>query len=115
MSIKIVSRGYQSLPDKASPFSFKCCVLGTLGNDLIHSLEGSSFCFVTSTFSTLVAARFDKREVAPGRLSVERGAPTCFTEVAGIGGDPLLGGTGGLDDELRLWCDLVEKAAAIDP
>lgn len=77
-------------------------MLGTLGKDLTHSFAGSSFCFAVSTFSTFVVARFDKREVAPGRLSVDRGAPTCFTDAAGIGGDPLFGGIGGFDDELRL-------------
>lgn len=77
-------------------------MLGTLGSDLTHSFDGSSFCFVTSTFSTFAVARLDKRDVAPGLLSVDRGAPTCLTEAAGIGGDPLFGGIGGLDDELRL-------------
>lgn len=82
------------------PFGFRCWVLGTLGNDLAHSLEISSFCFPVSVFSAFATFRFDKRD-SVGRLSVDRGAPTCFTEAAGIGGDPLFGGIGGFEDEFR--------------
>lgn len=75
-------------------------MLGTLGKDNVHSFPlGSCCCFDTSVFSPFAAFRLDKRDSAPGRLSVDLGAPTCFTEVAGIAGEPLLGGTGGLEDE----------------
>lgn len=73
-------------------------MLGTLGSVLVHSLKTSSCCLVASVFSLFVTFRFDKRDSAPGRLS-DRGAPTCFTEAVGIGGEPLLGGIGGFDEE----------------
>ena len=94
-------------------------MLGTEGKLLVHSFEymsTSSFfpVLLTSTFSPFADLLFASRDSAPGLLSVlDLGAPTCFTEAAGIGGCPLLGGIGGFEDEFRRWCECVVKVAVI--
>lgn len=79
------------------PLGFKCCRLGTEGSLDVQSSCDSCF---ASTFS-LEGLFFDKRDSAPGRFVSALGAPTCFTEAAGMDGEPLLGGTGGLEEECR--------------
>ena len=57
---------------------------------------------LTSTFSPFADFLLARRDSVPGRLSVvDLGAPTCFTEAVGIGGCPLFGGVGGLEEEFR--------------
>lgn len=73
-------------------------MLGTLGRVRVHSAEICSSCFSISFFSVFVTLRLERRASAAGRLS-ERGAPTCLTEAVGMDGAPLLGGTGGLEEE----------------
>jgi hypothetical protein len=94
---------------KEIPLGFKCCKLGTAGSFDVQ-LSWSS-CFA-STLS-LEDLFFDRRDSAPGRFDSVRGAPTCFTEVAGIGEEPLLGGMGGLEEECRRWCELEVNDAIV--
>jgi len=76
---------------------FKCCKLGTKGSlDVQSSCES---CFA-STLS-LEGLFFDKRDSAPGRFVSDLGAPTCLTEAVGMAEEPLLGGTGGFEEECR--------------
>lgn len=73
-------------------------MLGTLGNVFVHSCNVSSCCLAFSTLSALVDFRLDRRDSDVGRFSV-LGAPTCFTDDAGIADEPSFGGTGGFEEE----------------
>jgi len=83
----------------SAPFGLKCCVLGTLGRFIVFW-----FCptCLLSTFSRAIFL-FDNRDSTPGLLSEASFAlgPTVLTEEAVNVGDPLFGGTGGLEDECR--------------
>ena len=68
------------------PFSLKCCVLGTEGRCLVHS-SASDLSFAIFLLEGL--------GVAAGLFSA---VPTVFTDAL-MDCDPLLGGTGGLEDE----------------
>jgi hypothetical protein len=81
--------------EPSSPLGLRCCRLGTLG-----IFEVQSFCAVTLVLS-LATLLLDKRDSVPGRFVSVLGAPTCLTEAAGMVGEPLFGGTGGLDEECR--------------
>jgi hypothetical protein len=69
-----------------------CAVLGTLGSDEVQ------FSSVASAFATFL---LDERSAGflLSDFASDRGA-TCFTS-AGIVGEPLLGGTGGFEEECR--------------
>lgn len=78
-----------------SPLGFKCCKLGTDGSFEVQSAGDSCFA------STLSLDLFLAERSTAGLFVSDLGAPTCFTDAAGIADDPLLGGTGGLEDECR--------------
>jgi len=60
---------------------------------------------------------FDNRDSAPAlfsETSFALGPPTVLTEEGGIAGDPLFGGTGGLEEECRRWWECDVKEAVIE-
>lgn len=54
----------------------------------------------------------ERRDSAPGLFVSDLGVPTCFTDAADIADEPLLGGTGGFEEECRRrWALEVNDAA----
>jgi len=88
------------------PLGLRCCKLGTLGS---FDVQSSCRCCFPSTRS-FATFRLDRRDSPPGFFPSDRGAPTCLTDEAGIADEPLLGGTGGFEEECRRWwaCEVME-------
>lgn len=80
------------------PLGFKWCKLGTLGRVVVQLWYWESAFASALSFATL---RLDNLKSAAPRLESAAGDATCLTAL-GMVGEPLLGGTGGLEEECRL-------------